>query len=163
MTWLHTKESLQWRTAPDFNLESIQGFDLSLSSFWYRSNMVLVFCRPQSDPQLKAFCDQLAGINRAIQAEVGKLVLLLYEDQSGQKNGAYLQGLPFAVLRDRLGHVHERYQAFLPAIAESGFVIFVLDRYGAIFAAYNGHQLSDPLPGSEIVDWLQYIELQCPE
>ena len=163
MTWLSTSETLRWRTAPDFNLQAIRGFDLSLSSFWYRSNMVLVFCNPESVSQLVSFCNRLAVINGAIQDEAGKLAVLLHEGRSGQSNLSWLKELPFPVLLDRESHVLERYRTFLPEITEAVLMIFVLDRYGAVFAAYSNPHLNDPLPGSEITDWLKFIELQCPE
>lgn len=163
MAWLNTNESMRWRTAPDFKLPSADGFDLSLSSFWYRSNMVLLFCPPRAAPKLIAYREQLVRLNDAIRLEAGKLVLLVDNGQHNGRPESLPRKFPFPVLYDHQGTVRGLYRATLPGEVDDGLLLFVLDRYGAIFAAYREPRLADPLPGKEILEWLRYIDLQCPE
>jgi hypothetical protein len=42
-------------------------------------------------------------------------------------------------------------------------MLFVLDRYGAPYAALTGPELDDPGLQQEVLEWLAFIEVQCPE
>jgi hypothetical protein len=42
-------------------------------------------------------------------------------------------------------------------------MVFVIDRYGAPYAAVVGADPADPGLHAELLEWLSFIELQCPE
>jgi hypothetical protein len=42
-------------------------------------------------------------------------------------------------------------------------LFFVLDRYGAPYAATVANEPGDEDLHTELLEWLDYIELQCPE
>ena len=41
-------------------------------------------------------------------------------------------------------------------------MIFILDQYSSLFAAYIGQSVSDNFSPDEVINWLELIELQCP-
>lgn len=163
MTWINTSPSLRWRTAPDFNLSSISGIDLSLSSFWYRSNIVIFFVDQNLGLDRREAWASLVQLNEDIQNENGKLVVIQAGPQDMPAGISGLEGKPFPILFDRGGSVREKYEAVLPDFNKGGVLLLVLDRYGAIFSAYRTQDLAVPLPAGEVVDWLNFIDLQCPE
>lgn len=84
---------------------------------------------------------------------------------SAQQECARLQqrlGLPFPVLSDEDGRVHREAGAS-DEQGHAAAALYITDRFREIFAAYRtreGHSL--PGPG-EILNWLQFINSQCPE
>ncbi len=163
MTWINASESLRWRTAPDFNLPSNYGFDLSLSSFWYRSNLVILFGDQNTGLQGSEAWASLVRLNEEIQNEDGKLVVIQEAPQAIRAGFPGLEGKLFPILFDRGGSVRQKYDAVLPDSGKEGVLLLVLDRYGAIFSAYRTKDLTMPLLGEAVVSWLNYIDLQCPE
>jgi hypothetical protein len=41
--------------------------------------------------------------------------------------------------------------------------IYVLDRYGEEYAAYRPDDLNEIPTADDLLEWLRFIELQCPE
>ena len=72
-------------------------------------------------------------------------------------------GLPFPLLADSENKVRRSYLELMPDRSEVSNVVFVIDRYGAPYAAVVGSKPGDPAVHEEILEWLGFIEIQCPE
>jgi peroxiredoxin len=70
--------------------------------------------------------------------------------------------LPFPVLADEDGRVHRALGGHA-AEGAGGAAVYVADRYGEVFYAHQAAEgQSLPTP-EEILGWVRFIELQCPE
>jgi peroxiredoxin len=70
--------------------------------------------------------------------------------------------LPYLTLVDGDGRVHSE----LGATAVNGtsrFAIYVTDRFGEVFGAYRLRDVSLLPSVKDILDWLEFINSQCPE
>jgi peroxiredoxin len=70
--------------------------------------------------------------------------------------------LPFPVLADATGDVHRSFGAIED---DEGCTptVYVLDRFGEIYATYPfGGEYKLP-SADDLLNWIQFIELQCPE
>jgi hypothetical protein len=47
--------------------------------------------------------------------------------------------------------------------SEANNVVFIIDRYGAPYTALVGAEPGDPALHREILEWIGFIEMQCPE
>jgi len=73
------------------------------------------------------------------------------------------EAYPFPLLADPEGTTRRAYAALLPGEPDEGAMVFVLDRYGAPYAALICPEPDDPALPREVLEWLGFIELQCPE
>ncbi len=145
---------------PDVALLAPDGSPVPLSGYRHASNLILAFLGRRSAvlasplvPDLKA---QYAAIREAA-AEV-LIVLLGTPAEAGAARAALR--LPFPVLADPDGRAHERFGADR---AGSRPAIYVADRFGEIhFAAHPGGPAQIPT-ALDLLGWLNYIELLCPE
>ncbi len=71
---------------------------------------------------------------------------------------------PVLLLADESGAVRQRYAALLatPPPTEAS-LFFVLDRFQAPFAALATDDPTVPALADEVLEWLEFIEVQCPE
>jgi hypothetical protein len=67
------------------------------------------------------------------------------------------------VLADPENKVRRSYLELMPDGSQEGNVVFVIDRYGAPYAALAGAEAGDPAVHEEILEWLAFIGIQCPE
>jgi hypothetical protein len=76
---------------------------------------------------------------------------------------------PFPVLADQEGIARARYADLVgvgpeaPGSDHSPIMLFVLDRYGAPYAATVLDEPDDPELQVDLLEWLDFIEIQCPE
>lgn len=147
---------------PDFRLTNSEGQRVATSDYRGHRNLVLAFvgspsCGPcrqllvnlaQSYPQ---FVAQEAEVLAVVQCSRREAELIKRED-----------GVPFPVLADEDGQVHRAVGAWT-ADEKPMAVIYITDRFGEIYKIYRvdeGHSLPTSV---EMLDWLRFIEIQCPE
>ncbi len=161
MAWIILNQSENESRAPNFYLNSSHGKSNPLDQFRGRFNLVLVFghslhCKP---------CDSLARQFKFIQDE--------YVQRNAKVLWIYSQSEITKVLPNRFSDfpmmffgpsdgVRRMYGNLIKTDNFHSFMIFILDRYGAPFVAkvqdehdWNIHH--------EILEWLDFIEMQCPE
>jgi hypothetical protein len=79
--------------------------------------------------------------------------------------GAYLDQSCIPLLADENGTIRHRYVSLMDSgLVPSGeCLLFVLDNYGVPYAAYVAPELDQAGLHTEIIGWLDYIGMQCPE
>lgn len=65
--------------------------------------------------------------------------------------------LPYPLLAAAGGQVARRYGV------DHGVGVFVVDRYGALWARMLAPDVADLPAQAEILEWLEFIEMQCDE
>jgi len=136
---------------PGFTLPAIDGSSVFLESYRGRSNLVFVFAGDKME--------ELAARREEFTLEAAQvLVAVTSRPAAVAQRGRWT----FPVLVDDGAHIHRNLGAS-DAVGRPAPAVFVTDRFREIFAAYlPGH--GSALPGAkEILDWLVFINIQCPE
>jgi peroxiredoxin len=144
---------------PDFSLPSTLGHPIRISDYRNRVNLVVMICNPQT---IEALYPMLAGMNRvnselAAENTQALVVLPVNLDEAEHLHDEF--GLTYPLMADVNGKVARE----MIQVHEPGLEMYILDRYGEIYAVERietgGH-----LPESrEILDWVRFMEIQCPE
>ncbi len=139
-----------------FTLPDSTGQAVQLWQYLQRSNVVLFFHHGVSCAACEAFLQELtAQLDAYRQEETAVLAIGPDEPAENWLQAARL-GHPFPFLSDPAGGV----------IAQQGLPspsLIIADRWGEIWAAWLGgtsHQLPSE---QDILQWLSFIEAQCPE
>ncbi len=160
MTWYAFPEGSRRRPAPPFRLPSSQGRLISLADYRGRSNLVLFFAHGMDCAACRRALERFAGHGADYRAQAAEVLAVLPR--------AIDEGLTPPIpgllsLADPEGETHRAYAALLPDGGAGDVWLFVLDRYGAPYAALAGPEADDPELQQEVLEWLAFIEVQCPE
>lgn len=160
-TWIHFELIESNPPAPFVSLVSIQGYSVNLSQYRSRYNLVVYF--PVAlETGLRAIPSFTARLND-YWAESAK-VLVIFPDQGDQTTILAKAGdFPFPLLVDKANSARQSYLNLLPDGINTGSVLFILDRYGSPYAALVGEDPDTDNLQDQILEWLEFIELQCPE
>lgn len=142
----------------DFILFSMDGDRLRISDFRGRSNLVLIFCASGNSKETRNFLQEVSGLRSEFEGEEAQvLVIVLMSDDQAELH----RNLPFPVLQDENGYAHELAGV---AVNKRDFrpVIYVIDRYGEIRHICRQGVPSCANAGA-ILEWVRYINLECPE
>jgi peroxiredoxin len=149
--------------APDFCLMSSAGDTLCDFAYRQRLKQVLVFPagsdRADWTPVLEAFSQHTEALERE-----GTAVLALLpagaEDIRGY--GADL-AYSYPILADPGAQVRRAYEERLQGDTGDSHMVFVLDPFGAPYAAVINANPADPALFDQISQWVTFIAIQCPE
>ena len=146
----------------DFTLPSTLGQQISLSDYRGRSNLVLVFAGGgDAIPDRKCLAEIAADYAR-FQEEQAQVLAIL---QCARGKAALIKqqaNLPFPVLVDEDGRIH-RPAGAVDVQGHPATAIYVTDRFGEVFAVYRAAEGQAIPSAREIVEWLTFINSQCPE
>jgi len=145
---------------PGFTLPAIDGSSVFLESYRGRSNLVFVFAGDKMEKSpVTVLLEELEAHAEELTLEAAQvLVAVTSRPAAVAQRGRWT----FPVLVDDGAHIHRNLGAS-DAVGRPAPAVFVTDRFREIFAAYlPGH--GSALPGAkEILDWLVFINIQCPE
>ena len=146
----------------DFTLASTGGQKISLSDYRGRSNLVLVFAGGGAgSPDIKVLVEIAADYARFQEEETQVLAIM----QCTRGKAATIKqqaNLPFPLLVDEDGRIH-RPAGAADKEGHPATAIYITDRFGEVFAVYRAAE-GQAIPSvREIVEWLSFINSQCPE
>lgn len=158
--WLSLDQGEMGRPAPSFSLTTNSGGAVSLQYFRGRRNLVLFFAHVDGCEPCRHLLVEFACRYDEYQLEDTDVLAILPappHDLPGRKE------FPFPVLSDPDGETRRDYAGLLPGDPGDDALLFVLDRFGAPYAAMSGEDLDAPDAQQEILNWIGFIGLQCPE
>jgi len=170
MPWVIFDEEDRRIPAPRFCLEALNpgqaGSRIGMDDYCEQCNLVLVFPRPGACEGclnfLNSFRERMGDY-----ARVEAQVLALLPGEAGELREAPDLELPFPLLADAGGEVRRAYAGLMAEslVNEASTLVFVLDTYGAPYSAFIGTEAEMQKPGlhDEVLSWLEYIGVQCPE
>ena len=170
MIWVIFDEQDRRTAAPAFSLARKSGVRVSLQDYYEKSSLALLFLH-EADSLGKACpaCwETLRGFaahREAYRLQGADILAVVRDDYKLSAMDAYPDDLPFPLLSDPAGRVRQKYAAMMAAelAPESYCMAFLLDPYGAPYAAYGAAELDRVALHEEALSWLQYISVQCPE
>jgi peroxiredoxin len=145
---------------PGFTLPDVDGSSVSLESYRGRTNLVVVFAGDKMDESpVAVLLEELVARREEFTLEAAQvLVAVTSRPAAVPQRGRWT----FPVLVDDGARIHRQVGA-TDAAGRPAPAVFVTDRFREIFAAYQPGRGST-LPGTkEILEWLVFINIQCPE
>jgi len=163
MEWFRFFHTQRDQPAPAPWLNSSRGERIALSYYRGRKNLVLFFFPGLDCPGCRVALQNLADHQREYQEREAQ-VLVVVSGPAAQPALREAGAHPFPVLADPEGTARQAYIAILSApVRDDEPLVFVLDRYGVPYAALICPAPDDPALQGEILEWLDFIEFQCPE
>ncbi len=165
MTWIIFDESDRRLPAPNFCLPAIDVDTICLRDYHEDCNLVLIFTHP-SHPE--SYLEDLKAFTRHLpeyQAENAKILVVLPEGVGEIKSNPQLVALPITLLSDPKGFTRLKYAGLMAEglVSPDDSMIFVLDQYSAPYSAYIEKEFNNPTIHQDILSWLAFIGVQCPE
>ena len=145
---------------PGITLPDVDGSSVSLESYRGRKNLVVVFAGYEGgEGPIAGLLEELDARAEEFAAEVAQVLVVVPSRPSalGQRTR-----WAFPVLVDDDARIHRKVGA-TDAAGKAAPAVFVTDRFREIYAAYLAGPGSAPLGATEILDWLMFINIQCPE
>jgi peroxiredoxin len=139
---------------PVFDLPAAGGQRVMTWNYKGRKNLVILFVLSILDElqeQLKALVNQYSEF----QERNAEIIVVSQDNIEALNQLSKELGLPFPLVSDVDGSVTDKYTS-------TGSAAFVIDRYGELYAQSTPAD-EGPLDYEQMLDWLQLIELQCPE
>jgi hypothetical protein len=137
----------------DLSLAQGNGDSLRISDYRHRQNLVVLFTGEAGFGCLSGLITALSARYAEFKAEEAE-ILVVVAPSAGSQAGLEA-GLPFPVVTlQRVGSDGEHL---------AGPSVTVLDRYGEVYAKYRPGGGDAPPSADELLEWLRFIELQCPE
>lgn len=161
MTKNSNEPTLQkFHTIPDFLLPSTDGKMTSPHMYRMKQNLLLVFVHYYQC----AFCYPLLSDLKKNYSEIQRLntevLLIVSGDERLIKNLQHHWMLPFPILSDADEHVTKQY---LNVNIQHRPALMLIDRYGVVWKYYiTGIDMME-FKLQHILQWLEFIEIQCPE
>jgi peroxiredoxin len=142
----------------DFELPSALGKKIHLSDYRGRLNLVLMFADNSSEETTKLLVELARQYGEIKREDTEVLVVIRLSLERSAELKKRLK-LPYPILVDEDGHVHEAVRATGRGVP----AIYITDRFGEVFGIYRTCE-SERLPEvSEILNWLEFVNSQCPE
>ena len=145
---------------PGAALQDIDGSTIVLESYRGQTNLVVVCAADMIEEHpVTVLLEELAARKDELTSEAAQvLVAVTSRTAAAPERGR----LAFPVLVDDGAHLHFSVGA-TDAAGRPAPAVFVTDRFREIFAAYLTGRGS-ALPGAkDVLDWLVFINIQCPE
>jgi hypothetical protein len=134
----------------NLSLTKRNGETLRISDYRQKQNLIILLTGETSFGLLSRLVNDLSERYAEFQAEETEILVIVGGfGHAPEKLGA---GLPFPVAT----YPDRGLDGKTPAIN-------VLDRYGEVYAAYQPDDLAGVPTADDLLEWLRFIELQCPE
>ena len=150
------------RMFPNVILEDEEDCVVQVRDYRHRSNLVLVFSGAPVTAKFQRMLEAIAMRYPDFHYEDAEVLAVLAGSRRDLAKLKAGQDYPFPVLIDAGAEAHREAGA-IGADGRPQFTVAVLDRYSEVFALYRV-DANTPRPGTQdLLDWLEYIELQCDE
>jgi peroxiredoxin len=143
------------KLVPFFYLPAVGGGKSGPAALRSKYNMVLVFLEGGADSE--AYLRELSGVYPDIEAGGARVIAVVARPLEETRDLAQRLQLPFAVLADEEG-------AKSASILGGGrAALCVADRFGMITYVEIRERASQLSSANTAVDWLEFVEILCPE
>jgi peroxiredoxin len=145
---------------PGFMLATLDGSSVELEEYRGRRNLVVIFAGDElgAGPTIPLLED-LVGWQKELASEVTQVLVVVASRAASTPWG---EPGAFPILIDSGGLIHHRVGA-TDAVGRPAPALFVTDRFREIYAAWLPAEGSVMPTASEVMDWLVFINIQCPE
>ncbi len=147
---------------PDFSLPATSGRQVRAMFYRNRRNLVIVLVSGEACEPCRGLLAGLAAQHVAVNREESEVLAIVHGSPQEAARIAARDALPYPVLVDADGRAHREFRAW-QGEAPVPWVVYVTDRDGEIFAAYRAGDGRSIPAVPELLEWLSYLAMQCPE
>jgi peroxiredoxin len=150
---------------PSFRLADLRGGTIGLENFSEKYNLALLFLHGLDCAACQKALAVSAANYREFRQQDAKILAIISRPPRNEKEDSIVENLPFPVLLDDQGHVRRSFAQLLDERLVSGddVLLYVLDHYGAPYAVLVDKEFKSGALENDVIKWLEYIEIQCPE
>jgi peroxiredoxin len=145
-----------------FDLPEARGSQIRLWDYRGRRNLVIFFMDDVECSYCRKLLRMLSATYNDITAEEAEVLAVVQAPPSKTVSLKHELGLPYPVLSDASGEVFRRY-GLLDADKKPQVAIVIADRFGEVYHVSLVAKKHSLLSAEEILSWLKFIEVQCPE
>ena len=155
-------QALVGEIVPGFILLSASGACIRVSDYRGKRNLVLIFCGAGNSASVRGLVRRISELRAAFVAEEAEVFALVHGVSNQAEDLDRSLNPPFTVLSDKEGHAHELFglglseQHALP-------VVCVIDRFGELRNVSRAAEAQRSSFAHDILEWVRYINLECPE
>jgi peroxiredoxin len=142
---------------PDFTLVSSEGNFVRISDYRGRRNLVLIFCGDGKSEATRSFLLQVSQQHFQFGDEEAESLAIVQGESLPERLG----NLSFPVLLDAKGRAHQL-AGIQHADKLSAPLVYLVDRFGEIRYAFHPQETANAAVAA-VLEWVRYINLECPE
>jgi peroxiredoxin len=148
--------------APEFRLLSLNGNWLAASQLYADGSLVLMFLHASEEPVCQDFISSLQS-NLAVYQHRNAQVAVVFP-QPVTEISSIKSGPALIFLADPDNTARRVYASLMAPelVQETDIMLFVLDNHGGIYICLVGAEPENEAQ-DELLTWLDYISIQCPE
>jgi peroxiredoxin len=147
---------------PDFSLVSTDGKRIRISDYHGRRHLILIFIGLGNSEMARELLRQLADRYSELASEDAQVLMIVQRGKGESKNLGQGPGLSFPVLIDDDSRIHNMMGALKPEELRAP-IVCIVDRYGEIRHEFHVESSRVVYAADTILDWVRYINLECPE
>lgn len=165
MTWILFDNEDRQTPIPRFQLPKVGGGTVALEDYRGRERLVVFFPHNLRCEACRAALQSFTDHRREYVQEGTEVLVILPEPLVRLEADDFYQNLPFPVLSDPEGATRRTLAGLMAAelVKPDDDLLFVLDEYGAPYTALIESEFDDPAIHQDILKWLEFIQIQCPE
>jgi hypothetical protein len=172
MLWIRFDEQDRRTSAPPFCLSSNMGKRVCLQDLYEKNNLVIVFMHAVDCQDCHSTINAFAERELEYRGQESQVLIILpngVQERGTSGNGKLLaalsEGMGARLLFDPGWVTRKAYAELMSAdlVDEDDNMLFVLDAYGAPYTAVIAKHFDKGEIHNEVLSWLQYINIQCPE
>jgi peroxiredoxin len=143
------------KTVPLFYLPAAEGGEGGPAKLRSKYNMVLLFL--EGGAESEAYLHSLASLYPDIESAPARVIVAIAQPLEAVRELAWRERLPFMLLADEGG------AKTASLLGGAGAALCVADRYGTISYIEIKLQAAELAVPKVILEWLEYVEMLCPE
>jgi len=147
---------------PDLTLVSTGRANVRISDYRSRRNLILIFSGTGDSETVRRLLRDFSEIYSEFVSEEAQVLAVVQGSRDRAEQLERSDALSFPVLADEDGHAHLRVGVLGPE-QNCTPVVYVVDRYGEIRHVSRAEESRGGLTPGEALDWIRYINLECPE
>lgn len=136
---------------PNYTGTNGRGEKVQLHDYRHNKNLVAVLTTAKGYGNATSLLAELAARYDEFRTEEAEIVLMLRNGSGEPVPAALTWPFPALVMKDRTD------------LQPPAPTIYVADRFGEIFATYPLTAAASLPTADDLLEWLHFIELQCPE
>jgi peroxiredoxin len=145
---------------PDFNLVASDGKRYNPGLYRHKKNLVLVFVQVVQCASCYMLLSVVKRDYQEIRALNSEVLFIISGNHQTVKDLQHQWMVPFPLLADPDDHVASKY---LETNLQHRPVILIVDRFGVVWKYYISGITKEEIMIKNVLEWLNYIEIQCPE
>ena len=173
MLWIRFDEQDRRSSAPPFCLSSNLGERVCLRDLYEKNNLVIVFLHAVDCQVCHSTVKAFAKRELEYRGQESQVLIIIpngiQQRGTSSENDRLLAELDEEIgvrlLFDPDGMTRQAYTELMSAelVDEEDNILFILDAYGAPYTAGIAKHFNNGDIHNEVLSWLQYINIQCPE